>query len=130
MITLRPTDFPCPVAPATRICGILVRSNIKVSFEMVFPRATGNSAVDSRNFFDPRIDFMDTTSGFWLGTSIPMVPLPGIGAMMRMPRAERLRAISSSRFLIFTIRIPGAGTISYSVTVGPMVALILVISIL
>ena len=45
-------------------------------------------------------------------------------------KADRLNAMSSSRFLIFEIFIPGAGTISYSVTVGPMVALILVISIL
>ena len=45
---------------------------------------------------------------------------------MRMPRAERLRAMSSSRprtLLIFT---PGARVISYSVMVGPMVALMLV----
>jgi hypothetical protein len=47
-----------------------------------------------------------------------------------MPIAERLRAISSSRFLIFEILTPGAGMISYRVTVGPMVALILSICIL
>jgi hypothetical protein len=57
-----------------------------------------------------------------LGTSIPIVPLPGIGAIILMPSAERLRAISSSRFLIFEILTPGAGFISYRVTVGPMVA--------
>ena len=47
-----------------------------------------------------------------------------------MPRAERLKAISSSRFLIFEIFIPASGTISYKVTVGPIVALIFDISIL
>ncbi|MNY29921.1 hypothetical protein D3C86_1639960 [compost metagenome] len=58
-----------------------------------------------------------------------MVPLPGIGAIIRIPNAARLNAISSSRFLIFEIRTPGAGIISYNVTVGPIVALILSISI-
>ena len=53
-----------------------------------------------------------------------MVPLPGIGAIIRIPRAAKLKAMSSSKFLIFEIFIPGAGTISNSVTVGPMVALI------
>ena len=53
-----------------------------------------------------------TMFAFALGTSIPMVPLPGIGAMIRMPRAARLKAISSSRFLILEIRTPSAGWIS------------------
>ena len=57
-----------------------------------------------------------------LGTSIPIVPLPGIGAMIRIPKAAKLKAISSSKFLILLIRTPGAGTISYKVTVGPTVA--------
>ena len=35
-----------------------------------------------------------------------MVPLPGIGAMIRIPRAAKLNAISSSRFLILEIRTP------------------------
>ena len=61
---------------------------------------------------------------------MPMVPFPGMGAMIRIPSADKLSAMSSSRFLIFEIRTPGAGMISYNVTVGPTVALILVISIL
>ena len=55
---------------------------------------------------------IDTMLAFLLGTSIPMVPLPGIGAMMRIPRAARLNAMSSSRFLIFDMRIPAVGVIS------------------
>ncbi len=58
------------------------------------------------------------------------MPLPGIGAMILIPRAAKLSAISSSKFLIFEILTPGAGTISYKVTVGPIVAVILDISIL
>jgi hypothetical protein len=51
-----------------------------------------------------------------------MVPLPGIGAMILIPKAARLKAISSSRFLMREIRTPAAGMISYKVTVGPTVA--------
>ena len=49
---------------------------------------------------------------FLLGTSIPMVPRPGIGAMIRIPNAESERAMSSSKFLIFEIRTPASGMIS------------------
>jgi hypothetical protein len=44
------------------------------------------------------------------------VPFPGIGAIIRIPNAERDKAISSS-VLDFEIRIP-PGTISYKVTDG------------
>lgn len=47
-----------------------------------------------------------------LGTSIPMVPLPGIGAMIRMPSAESESAMSSSRLRILLMRTPGAGVTS------------------
>jgi len=79
---------------------------------------------------DAITDLIETISGFRFGTSIPIVPFPGIGAIILMPRAARLRAISSSRFLIFEIRTPGAGIISYNVIVGPIVAEIFAISIL
>ena len=72
---------------------------------------------------------MLTTVFFTFGTSIPMVPFPGMGAIMRIPNAARLNAISSSRFFIREILTPGAGTISYNVTVGPTVADIFCISI-
>ena len=91
---------------------------------MVFPIASGRSIVVSWNFFEFKMLSIETMFAFLLGTSIPIVPLPGIGAMIRIPRAERLKAISSSRFLIFEIRTPSAGVISYSVIVGPTVALI------
>ena len=59
-----------------------------------------------------------------------MVPRPGMGAMILIPSADSERAISSSKFLIFDMRIPASGTISYKVTVGPTVAFILAIPIL
>ena len=67
---------------------------------------------------------MLTTDLRILGTSIPMVPFPGMGAIIRIPNAAKLNAMSSSKFLIRLIRTPGAGTISYKVTVGPTVAAI------
>jgi len=128
--TLMPTDLPCPVAPATSKCGILAKSATKTSFWIVFPSAIGNSIFARLKRSSVSTSRMPTVCRFLLGTSMPMVPFPGMGAMMRIPRAERLSAMSSSRFLILEIRIPLAGMISYNVTVGPMVALIFSISIL
>ena len=117
-----PTDFPWPVAPAINKCGILARSTTNVSFEMVFPKAIGSSISEFWNLSEEITDFIETIVGFLLGTSIPIVPFPGIGAIIRIPKAESDKAISSSKFLIFEIRIPASGTISYKVTVGPTVA--------
>ena len=128
-MVFKPTDFPWPVAPAISRWGIFARSAMNVSFETVFPKTKGSSNDVFLNFSEPSSDLIETISGFWLGTSIPMVPLPGIGAIIRIPNAERLKAMSSSRFLILEIRMPASGTISYKVTAGPIVALILAILI-
>ena len=58
-------------------------------------------------------EYIDTIFLSLFGTSMPIVPLPGIGAMIRIPRADKLSAMSSSRFLILEMRTPGDGTISY-----------------
>ena len=76
------------------------------------------------------MDLNGTTSLFLFGTSIPIVPFPGIGAIILIPNAAKLRAISSSKLFIFDIFTPASGTISYNVTVGPIVALMLDIPIL
>ena len=76
---------------------------------MVLPKATGNSKVDSWNLRVLMMLSIDTMWGFLLGTSIPMVPLPGMGAMMRMPSAANESAMSSSRLRILLMRTPGAG---------------------
>ena len=101
---------------------------MNTSLVIVLPRAQGSSICDSWNFLELSIDSIDTMEGLAFGTSIPIVPLPGIGAMIRMPRAERLRAISSSNERTLAIRTPGARVISYRVMVGPTVALMLAIS--
>ena len=107
-----PTDFPCPVAPATKRCGIFVKSKTKVSLVMVLPITIGNSPSKCWNLSEAINERMLTISGLEFGTSIPIVPFPGIGAMMRIPNADKLSAMSSSKFLIFEMRTPGAGTIS------------------
>ena len=122
-MALRPTDLPWPVAPAISRWGILARSVTKVSLLMVLPSTMGSSAPLFWNLSLATTARMPTTCGLLLGTSMPMVPLPGMGAMIRMPRAARLSAMSSSRFLILLMRTPAWGMISYRVTVGPMVAL-------
>ncbi len=91
---------------------------------MVLPNTMGRSYLLFWNFSLATTARMLTICGLLLGTSMPMVPLPGIGAIMRMPNAAKLKAMSSSRFLILLMRTPACGTISYNVTVGPMVALI------
>ncbi len=79
---------------------------------MVLPKATGSSNVVSWNFLLFRIELIGTMRELAFGTSIPIVPFPGIGAMMRMPNAERLKAISSSKFRMRLMRTPSAGVIS------------------
>ena len=127
MIAFNPTDLPWPVAPATRRWGIFARSTINTSLVIVLPKAIGSSIFDSWNFLEFKIENIETMLGLALGTSIPIVPLPGIGAIIRIPIAAKLSAISSSKFLIFEIRTPWAGVISYKVIVGPTVARILLI---
>jgi hypothetical protein len=97
---------------------------MKFSLSIFLPIAMGSLKLLCWNLSDASKVRILTTVFFTFGTSIPIVPLPGIGAIIRIPSADRLRAISSSRFFIREIRTPGAGTISYKVTVGPTVALI------
>ena len=86
------------------------------------PIAIGSEKLFFKNFSEESRVFILTSVFLALGTSIPMVPFPGMGAMIRIPSAARLNAMSSSRFFILEIRTPAAGMISYNVTVGPTVA--------
>ena len=90
----------------------MVRSATKVSLLIVFPKAIGKSISACWNLGEVMTVRINTSLPFWLGTSIPMVPLPGIGAMIRIPLAANLSAMSSSKLLILEMRIPATGTIS------------------
>ena len=85
---------------------------MKTSFVIVRPKATGRSYLLSINFRELMTDCIETICGSLLGTSMPIVPLPGMGAMMRIPSAERFSAMSSSRLRILEMRTPCAGTTS------------------
>ena len=52
------------------------------------------------------------------GTSMPITLRPGTVAM-RTAVTDRLRATSSARPITRALRMPGAGSSSYSVTTGP-----------
>ena len=108
----------------------MAKSTTKVSLLIVLPKAIGKFHFRFLKFLEAITERMDTIVAFLFGTSIPMVPLPGMGAMILIPNAARDSAISSSRFFILEIRIPASGTISYRVTVGPIVAFIWAMPIL
>ena len=62
---------------------------------MVFPKTTGRSMSVEWMLDACRAERIETIAGVCRGTSIPTVPFPGIGAIILIPSAERLRAISS-----------------------------------
>ena len=72
---------------------------------------------------------IETVLGFSFATSMPMAFVPG-NVTTRTPLAANESCISSSSLFICATLTPGAGTISYSVTVGPTLAEIFVTPIL
>ncbi len=76
-------DFPAPVAPAMRMCGILPRFTICARPCTSFPRATESGWRSSLATFERRMSPSITKSRTLLGTSTPIADFPGIGAMMR-----------------------------------------------
>ena len=67
------------------------------------------SSISSRRLTGTRVSF---------GSSKPMRPLPGIGAMMRTLR-DRPSARSSDMAATLLTLVPASGDTSYVVTVGP-----------
>ncbi len=120
-MVLTHTDFPDPVAPAIRRCGIFARSATWQRPAMSFPRARGRSALLARNCGDSMVSRKNTISGEGLGTSTPTAPRPGMGATMRMDCAFMASARSASSEAMRDTLIPGAGDTSNWVTAGPVV---------
>ena len=117
------TDFPEPVEPAIRTCGIFAMFAITAFPPTSFPSATlsfellfWNSSL-SITSLSPTICF----SAF--GTSIPTACLPGIGASILMVSAAKFKAISSAKLAILLTLTPSAGFNSYLVIAGPTVTL-------
>ena len=80
-MVFKQTDLPEPVVPAISKWGILTKSNVEISPEVVLPIARLNSLSDSANFSELMMERKYTVSGFRLGISIPTDDLPGIGAI-------------------------------------------------
>ena len=75
-------DFPEPVVPAIRMCGIRARSAQTDAPEMSFPSQTesGLEPAGASSKMSPSV----TRFGERFGTSTPTACLPGIGARMRI----------------------------------------------
>ena len=95
------------------------RSTMNTSLVMVLSECHRQVERGFWNFLLVRMELMGTMCGFAFGTSIPMVPLPGIGAMIRYPVPKDSGRCRPPGYGFFEIRTPSAGVISYKVMVGP-----------
>ena len=117
-MVLMQTDLPDPVVPAINKCGIEAKSPITGIPEILLPRAIGSLISFFKKSLLERISLKKTFSLEELGSSIPIVLLPGIVAILADSELVFL-AMSSDRFIIFETLIPAAGSNSFKVTTGP-----------
>ena len=113
------TDFPEPVEPAIRTCGIFAIFPITTFPATSFPNATLNFDLLFLNSSLSITSLNGTISFSWFGTSIPTACFPGIGASILIVSAAKFNAISSARFAILLTLTPSAGLSSYLVIAGP-----------
>src|SRR2546430_435868 len=120
MIVLMETDFPDPVAPAMRRCGIFARSATTGSPSRFLPSATGRTRLPG---YCPLSSSsrMWTRRGMGFGTSMPTAAFPGMGATIRSGCARMASAKASARAAIRPTLTPEPGATSYCVTTGPTV---------
>src|SRR3989344_1026714 len=85
------TDFPEPVAPAIRRCGILFKFPKCGLPVMSRPIEIKRGSFELRNSSVSRRELNPTVVRELLGISIPTKDLPGIGASMRMGCAASAR---------------------------------------
>ena len=116
---LTQTLLPEPVAPATRRCGILARLAAIEAPETSRPRAKVRGLVAASMFVSSTSGRKPTTSLTAFGISMPTTSLPGIGASIRIERADRAIARSSARASIRETLTWCSGLTSYWVTTGP-----------
>ncbi|EKE12455.1 MAG: hypothetical protein ACD_13C00217G0001 [uncultured bacterium] len=115
------TDFPEPVCPAIRTCGILAISATTGLPETSNPKATSNLDLAACISCDSIIFLRGTNSAERLGSSIPTKFLPGIGASILMVPvgADSAKAKSLSKEVILESLVPRATSMAYWVTAGP-----------
>ena len=115
------TDFPEPVLPAIKTCGIFAILAITGLPATSFPSATLSFDLLFLNSSLSITSLKPTISFSLFGTSIPTACFPGIGASILIVSAAKLSAISSARFAILLTLTPSAGFNSYLVIAGPTV---------
>ena len=115
------TDFPDPVVPATKICGILDKSATTALPETSSPRGTASFDFAFCSGADSSMVFKETISRDLFGISIPTRFLPGIGASILIcpVGASVASARSFARAVIFESFVPRAISRAYWVTDGP-----------
>ena len=120
IIALRQTDLPVPVRPAISRWGMSARSKTSGMPLASLPRNSGMRHSWNRSP-TPAITSPSRTMLRWsLGTSMPTVVLPGIGATIRTLGTARAIARSSARLMIFDTRSPASSSISNWVMTGPV----------
>ncbi len=99
-------DFPDPVVPAIRRCGIRARSVQTALPEMSLPSQTesGLAAPGRSSKMSPSV----TMRGARFGTSTPTACFPGIGARIRISVVASAYDRSSLRPATFETFVPGA----------------------
>ena len=99
-------DFPEPVVPAMRMCGIRARSAETAAPEMSFPShaESGLAPLAGSSKMSPRV----TRFGTRFGTSTPTACLPGIGARIRISVVASAYARSSLSAETRETFVPGA----------------------
>ena len=112
------TDLPEPVEPAISRCGIVSSAATRIRPLMSLPMDMVRRDGDSSNSGDSRTARRLMTSRFVLGTSMPMVGLPGMRSI-RIDSACRPRQRSSVRVVIRLYFTPASGLNSKVVTTGP-----------
>gem|GEM_PF-2054314 len=122
MKSFTPTDLPCPVAPATRICGI--DSNVLMMIEPSIAFPSGRLLSD---FFisATKSEVFNTSQsltiiGFGLGNWIPTQSVPGIGATILSDLDFNDNAISLVNHSIVEILIHESGLILICTMDGPI----------
>ena len=85
MMEFMQDDFPEPVEPEMRMCGISARFAITARPAMSRPMATSSGwvVVVFLASGESRMSRSDTSCRVRFGTSTPMADLPGMGARMR-----------------------------------------------
>ena len=118
------TDFPLPVAPAIKRCGIDLRSATIAFPEISLPSENVILLSAFLNSGDEIISRSPTMFISSFSISMPTAAFPGIGASILMLFALKLSAISSPSLTMLLTLTPALGSTSYFITAGPCVTFV------